>query len=58
MDWHKIKEHLPYNFSTVGTKQHVASMLIDQQQSATVTLQEYKQRFSDLLLKSSGLLPH
>ena len=33
-------------------------MLIDQQQSATETLQEYRQRFSDLLHKFSGLLPH
>ena len=40
------------------TKQHVASMLFDQQQRAYETLQEYIQRFSDLLLKSSSLLPH
>ena len=33
-------------------------MLIDQQQRPTETLQEYVQRFSDLLLKSSGLIPH
>ena len=33
-------------------------MLIDQQQNPSETLQEYVQRFSDLLLKSSGLLPH
>ena len=33
-------------------------MLIDQQQTATETLQEYIQRFSDLLLKSSDLLLH
>ena len=58
MGWHKIKEHLCYNFGSVATKQHVASMLIDQQQTASETLQEYIQRFSDLLLKSSGLLPH
>ena len=34
------------------------SLLIDQQQTPTETLQEYIQRFLDLLLKSSGLLPH
>ena len=33
-------------------------MLIDQQQKPSETLQEYIQRFLDLLLKSSGLLPH
>ena len=33
-------------------------MLIDQQQTATEILQEYIQRFLDLLLKSSGLLLH
>ena len=32
-------------------------MLIDQQQKPSETLQKYVQRFSDLLLKSSGLLP-
>ena len=58
MGWHKIKECLWYNFSSVATKQHAASMLIDQQQTATETLPEYIQRISDLLLKSSSLLPH
>ena len=33
-------------------------MLFDQQQTPTETLQEYVQRFSDLLFKSSGLLLH
>ena len=33
-------------------------MLIDKQQKSSETLQEYVQRFSDLLLKSSRLLPH
>ena len=33
-------------------------MLIDQQQKPSETLQEYIQRFLDLLLKSRGLLPH
>ena len=33
-------------------------MLIDQQQKPVETLQEYVQNLSDLLLKSSGLLPH
>ena len=33
-------------------------MLIDQKQKLSETLQEYVKRFSDLLLKSSGLLPH
>ena len=33
-------------------------MLIDKQQKPFETLQEYVQSFSDLLLKSSGLLPH
>ena len=33
-------------------------MLIDQQQKHTETLQEYVQRFSDLLFKSSSILPH
>ena len=33
-------------------------MLIDQQPKPTETLQEYIQTFSDLLLKSSSLLPH
>ena len=37
-------------------KQHVALMLTDQQETASETLQEYIQRFSDLLLKSSSLL--
>ena len=58
MSWQKIKECLHDNFCSVATKQQVASMLIDQQQAATGTLQEYIQRFSDLLLKSIGLLLH
>ena len=58
LGWNKIKELLCYNFSSVATKQHAASMLIDQQQKPSETLQEYVQRFSDLLLKSSGLPPH
>ena len=33
-------------------------LLIDQQQKLTETLQEYVQRYLDLLLRSSGLLPH
>ena len=33
-------------------------MLIEQQLKPSETLQEYIQRFSDLLLKSSGLLPY
>ena len=58
MGWNKIKEWLHYNFGSVATKQHVASMLIDQQQNSTENLQEYVQRFSNILLKSSGLLLH
>ena len=45
-------------FHSVATKQHVASMLIDQQKTSTDTLQKYVQRILDQLLKSSGLLPH
>ena len=56
MGWNKIKEWLHYNFSSVATKQHAASILIDQQQKPTEALQECIQIFSDLLLKSSGLL--
>ena len=56
--WNKIKEWLHYNFGSVATKQHAASMLIDQQQKPSETLQEYIQNFSDLLLKASGLLLH
>ena len=58
MEWNKIKECLCCNFESAATKQHVASMLIDQQQKPTETLQEYVQRFLDPVLKSSGLLPH
>ena len=58
MGWSKIKEWLHYNFGLVAIKQHAASMLIDQQQKPTETLQEYVQRFTDLLLKSSSLLLH
>ena len=42
----------------MATKQHVTSMFINQQQKPSETLQEYVQRFSDLLLKSGRLLPH
>ena len=58
MAWNKIKEWLHYNFGSVVTIQHAASMLIDQQQKPSATLQEYVEQFSDLLLKSSGLLLH
>ena len=58
MGWHKIKEHLCYNFRSVATKQHMASMVIDQQQTATETLQKYIERYLDLLLKSSSSVPH
>ena len=56
--WNKIKEQLCYNSGSIATKQHATSMLINQQRNPQETLQEYIQRFSDLLLKSSGLLPH
>ena len=49
---------LQLKLSSEATKQHVASVLIDQQQTATETLQEYIQRFSDLVLKFNGLLLH
>ena len=58
MAWNKIKERLCYHFGSVATKQHATSMLINQQQEPSETLQEYVHRFSDLLLKSSSLLPH
>ena len=58
LGWNKIKECLCYNFGSAATKQHAVSMFIDQQQKPFETLQEYIQRFSDLLLKSSGLLPY
>ena len=58
LGWHKIRECWHYSFRSVMTKQHVTSMLIDQQQTTSETLQEYIQRFSDIWLKSSGLLPH
>ena len=58
MGWNKIKEWLCYNFGLVATKQHAASMLVDQQQKPMETLQEYAQKFWDLILKSSGLLLH
>ena len=58
MAWNKIKEWLCYNFGSVLTKLLAASMLIDQQQKLMETLQEYVQRFLDLLLKYSSLLPH
>ena len=58
MGWNKIKERLHYNFGSIATEQHTASMLIDQNQKPTETLQEYIQKFSDLLLKSSALLIH
>ena len=57
MEWNKIKEWLHYNFGSIATKQHAVSMLIDQQQKPNEMLQEYVQKFSDLLLKSSDLLP-
>ena len=52
-----MTEWLNYNFGSKVTKQHATSMLIDQQKP-TKTPQEYIQKFSDLLLKSSDLLPH
>ena len=58
MGWGKIKERLCCKFGLVATKQCAASMLIDQQQKPSETLQEYVQRFSRLTPKSSGLLPY
>ena len=58
LGWNKIKEQLHYNFGSVATKQHAVSMLTNQQQKPSETLQDYMQRFSDLLLKSSRLLLH
>ena len=57
-DGNKIKEQLHYNFGSIATEQHAASMFIVQQQMPSETLQEYVQTFSDPLLKSSDLLPH
>ena len=56
--WNKIKEQLCSNFGSEATKQHAASMVIDQQQKASKILKEYMQWFSGLLLKLSGLLLH
>ena len=58
MGWNKIKERLCYNFGSVATNKYVASILIDQQQKPAETLPEHVQKFFDLLLKSSSLLPH
>ena len=58
LGWNKIKERLHYNFSSVATKQYTASMLIEQQQKPSETLQQYVQRFLDLLLRSIVLLLH
>ena len=58
LGWNKIKEQLCYNFGSVTTKQHTTSILIEQQQKPSETLQEYILRFSDLALKLSRLLPH
>ena len=53
-----LNKELHYNFSSVATKQHVASMIINQQQKPTEILQEYVQKFPVLLLISSSLLLH
>ena len=45
MGWNKIKEQLHYNFCSVATQQHPASMLIDQQQKPMERLQEYIKKF-------------
>ena len=58
MGWNKIKEQLHYSFGSVATKQHAVLVLIGQQQTPSETLQEYVHKFSDLLLKSSSLLPY
>ena len=58
LGWNKIKEWLCYKFGSVATKHQAVSMLTDQQQKPSATLQEYIQRFSDLLLKPSRLLLH
>ena len=41
LGWNKIKECLHYELGTVATKQHTASMLMDQQQKLSETLHEY-----------------
>ena len=43
LGWNRIKDHFCYNFGSVTTKQHAASMLIDQQQKPYETLPEYVQ---------------
>ena len=45
MGWNNFKEWLYYNSGSMATKQHAASMLIDQQQKPSETLQEYIQKF-------------
>ena len=57
MDGTKLKNDCITIF-TLATKQHAASVLIDQQQKPSETLQEYVHRFSDLPLKSRDLLLH
>ena len=51
LGWNQIKECICYNFGSVATKQHNVSMLIDQKQNDSETLQNIIQRFSDLLIK-------
>ena len=52
------QRNLYYNFGSVATKQHRVSMLINQQQKFSETLQEFMWICLDLLLKFSRLLHH
>ena len=56
MGWNKIKEWLCYNFSSVATKQHVASVLTDQQQKPTETARICTKSFGPTQIQQS--LPH
>ena len=52
----KIKEWLHYNFVSIATKQHAVSMLVDQQQKPSKTLQACVQQYSDLLPQVQQLI--
>ena len=55
--WDAVKKRLCQVFSPVATKEHAATQIHSRLQAANETLQEYMQRFTDLVIQATGADP-
>ena len=56
-NWETAKKRLCQVFSPGATKMHAATRILSRPQATNKTLQEYTQRFTDLVIKAMGTDP-